>query len=224
MRRGVYPGAAAIVVLAGLAACNQNTASNNRANPKPQNPQTAATDTAKKNDAVIVARDSTPTEKSGKAGELTASTKSYVQNAAMGDMFEIESSKVALDRSKSPDVKKFAQDMIDAHTKTTDELKAKVAKSGLIIEMPLTPDTMHKGLLDELKNASSDDFDGRYIAQQKNAHNEALMIHKNYANNGDVADLKALASDTLPKIEMHIEMVAQLDNAHRSRTAKAETK
>jgi len=224
MRRVAYLKAAAIMAFAGLAACNQNTVTNNRADP--QNPRTATIETAtkdSKNEAVIT-RDATPVEKNAKAGEVSGSTKSYALNTAMNDMFEVESSKVALDRSKAADVKKFAQEMIDVHTKTTDELKARVVKSGMIIDMPAMLDNMHKGLLDELKNASADQFDARYIAQQKNAHNEALMLNRNYAKNGDVADLKALALDTEPRIEMHIQVIAEIDNAHHSRSARAETK
>jgi putative membrane protein len=139
-------------------------------------------------------------------------------------MFEIESSRVALDRSKSNDVKQFAQEMIDAHTKTSDELKSTLVRIGLIIELPSMLDTLHQGLLDELKGANAQDFDTRYIAEQKNAHNEALMLHKSYASNGDMVDLKALVSATVPKIEKHIEMITDIDNTHRARNARAENR
>jgi putative membrane protein len=157
---------------------------------------------------------------STKSLEMTATTKRYAEGAALADMFEVDSSKIALDRSKSPEIKKLAQDMIDAHTKTSDELKSKLVRAGLIVELPTVLDEMHKALLDELKSANAQDFDMRYLALQKNAHNEALMLHQSYARNGDIADLKAFANDTAPKIEQHITMLNELENRIQARTAQ----
>src|SRR5689334_3705074 len=43
---------------------------------------------------------------SGKA-ELNTETRDYVQKAAMGDMFEVETSRLALSRSASAEIKKI---------------------------------------------------------------------------------------------------------------------
>ena len=42
------------------------------------------------------------------------------------------------------------------------------------------------------------------------------MLHRDYAMRGSVADLKALAADTVPKIEMHVKMAAELQNGNRT--------
>ena len=48
--------------------------------------------------------------------ELTTSTKGFVEGAATGDMYEVQAGQLAVTRAKSPDLKKFAQEMADAHT------------------------------------------------------------------------------------------------------------
>jgi putative membrane protein len=223
MRGGaILVGCVVAFALAGVSACNQNVSSSSRA--PAQNPQTASADTRPASQNEVATQDTAPKSASTKPTDVTATTKRYAEGAAMGDMFEIESSRVALDRSKSNDVKQFAQEMIDAHTKTSDELRSTLVRIGLIIELPSMLDTLHQGLLDELKGANAQDFDTRYIAQQKNAHNEALMLHKSYASNGDMVDLKALVSATVPKIEKHIEMITDIDNTHRARNARAENR
>jgi len=224
MRGAFLVGSVVAFALGGLSACDQNVSSSSR--DPAQNPQTASADArpASKNEIATPTQDTASKSASTKPTDVTATTKRYAEGAAMGDMFEIESSRVARDRSKSDDVKRFAQEMIDAHTKTSDELKSTLIRVGLIIELPTMPDTLHQGLLDELKSTNPQDFDTRYIAQQKNAHNEALMLHRSYASNGDMADLKALASDTVPKIEKHIEMITDLDKAHRARNSRAENR
>jgi len=219
---GIVVGCVVAFALAGVSACNQNVSSSSRE--PAQTPQTASADTRPASQNEVATQDTAPKSASTKPTDVTATTKRYAEGAAMGDMFEIESSRVALDRSKSEDVKRFAQEMIDTHTKTSDELKSTLVRIGLIIEPPTMLDTLHQGLLDELKSTNAQELDVRYIAQQKNAHNEALTLHKSYASNGDMADLKALASATVPKIEKHIEMITDIDNTHRARNARAENR
>src|SRR3954468_4823152 len=45
----------------------------------------------------------------------------FVPMAASSDLYEIESSRLALERSQSPAIKQFAQMMIDHHTMTTQQ-------------------------------------------------------------------------------------------------------
>ena len=209
MRNKFLIGAAAALSLA-LVACNENTASNTGSKDR------VATDSGP---AVPVAD---PSKEGGVANtntapaELTAETRDYARKAAMGDLYEVEASKIALARSKSNDVKKFAQEMIDAHTRTSDELKARLARAGLIVELPTMLDMEHQKKLDELKSANAQQFDMRYLAQQKEAHEQALMLHRDYAMRGNVADLKAFAADTAPKVEKHVQMAADLQNSHRT--------
>ena len=153
---------------------------------------------------------------SGKA-ELNSETRDYVQKAAMGDMLEVESSRLALNRSATPEIKKLAQDMVDAHTMTSDELKARLVRAGLIVELPAMLDDEHKKKVDDLRAASARDFDAKYLELQKEGHDEALNIHRDYAMNGTLADLKAFAADTVPKIEMHLKMATDLQSKMSTR-------
>jgi putative membrane protein len=213
MRYKVLIGTAAVMSLA-LAACNENTvAEKDRAN------EVAATEPAPAPAAPAVdpgAKDAGGVAASSQPAELTAETRDYVQKAAMGDLYEVEASKLALMRTKSDDVKKFAQAMVDAHMKSSDDLKARLARAGLIVELPAMLDTEHQKKLDDLKAANARTFDARYAAGQKEAHEQALMLHRDYAMRGPVADLKAFAADIVPKIEMHEQMASELQSDHRT--------
>lgn len=212
MRNRLFIGTAAALSLVALAACEDRNTSvttgddNDRVVTAPATPSTADNTVAKSSD---------PAGSSAPAA-LNADTRDYVQTATMGDMFEVEASKVALMRAQSAEVKKFAQDMIDAHTKTSDEMKSRLARVGLIVELPTMLDAEHQKMLDDLKAASQQSFEGRYIAQQKEAHEAALMLHSNYAMRGTVPDLKAFAADTVPKVEMHVKMASQLQSTNRT--------
>lgn len=139
------------------------------------------------------------------------STQSFVNTASIANEFEIESSQLALKKSQSDDVKKFAQLMIDDHTKTADKMKDALAASKA---KPPTDnmDSKHEKLLDKLQSASNDNFDQQYISMQTDAHKEAVKLFGNYSRNGKDAALKDFASETLPTLKQHLEHVEQLSS------------
>ena len=73
-------------------------------------------------------------------------------------MFEIQSSKLALTKSSSDSIKKFAQQMIDDHTKSSDQLKTTVA-SASVSAMPVPAlDSKHQKILDKENSKTGSDF------------------------------------------------------------------
>lgn len=143
------------------------------------------------------------------AATIGATTEGFVPAAAMADMYEIEAGKIAVERGKSADVKKFGQMMIDHHTKMANEMKAAL-KAANIAEPPPTLDDRRQGMLNNLKAAGDTDFDGAYLHQQLAAHLEALTLHKTYASRGDNAALKALAEKAQPVVQSHIDELRRI--------------
>lgn len=131
------------------------------------------------------------------------SAPGYMHMAASSDMFEIESSRLALQRSQNPAVRSFAQMMIDHHTRTTGDLMATAQATGMT---PPPPGMMphHRAMLDRLSAAGPNDFDAAYKREQLAAHNEALTLHQNYASQGDMRAFRDFASRTVPIIQSHL--------------------
>jgi predicted outer membrane protein len=67
-------------------------------------------------------------------------------------------------------------EMIDAHTRSSDELKARLARAGQIVELPIMLDAEHQKKLDDLKAASAQIRCTRRGAEE--AHDQALMLHR----------------------------------------------
>jgi putative membrane protein len=128
----------------------------------------------------------------------------FVAKAAASDMFEIESSKVALERSKNPQVKAFAQMMIDMHTQTTADLKQAIADSGLAITPPATLPDDKASTLSDLKGVDMADFDKKYMDAQVDGHQATLDLMTRYAQDGDNTVLKAAAAKTAPIVQEHL--------------------
>jgi len=167
-----------------------------------------------KNEPVNIAQDVAGAATGVATGATGAvSTEAFVKDAAIGGLYEIESSKLALKRSMSPDVKKAAQMIIDDHSAAGAKLTALVAAGKAPGPLPTALDERRKGMLDNLTGAAAKDFDDRYLDQQTMAHHEALLAFNGYAKAGDNADLKAFAAETAPKLEHHAQMVTKLDRS-----------
>lgn len=143
----------------------------------------------------------------GQAGAVvTNSPEAFTRAAAISDMYEIESSKIALEKSKNAGVKNFANMMIKGHIATTAELK-KIA----VGTPPASLDARRQGFIDNLRAADAGSFDKTFLDQQTASHEEALTLHKSFIDDGDNAALKTFAQKTAPQVQMHLDMVKKLD-------------
>lgn len=133
----------------------------------------------------------------------------FVPMAASSDLYEIESSRLALERSQSPAIKQFAQMMIDHHTTTTQQVAQAAQASGMTPPPPaLLPP--HRALLDKLQPAQGRDFDRMYLDQQRTAHRQALALHQTYSRRGDKEPLRQAAAGAVPIVQQHIEQLKTL--------------
>jgi putative membrane protein len=144
----------------------------------------------------------------GATGSMPAAD--FVQKVAISDMFEIQSSQLALDKKADADTKPFAQKMVTDHKKTTSELKALMKQANVQAQLPTALDAEHQAKLDQLKGLSGREFDVAYDKMQVEAHQQAVSLFESYAQNGDNPQLKQWASKTLPALKTHKSMADKL--------------
>jgi putative membrane protein len=137
-------------------------------------------------------------------------TEDFVAEAATSDMFEIESSKLAIARSDAS-TKAFAEQMVKDHQKTTQELKALVSSGKVSAKIPQAMTSGQQSMLDKLKGLQGEDFTKQYHSDQEDAHEDAVDLFKRYGDEGDNADLKAWAANTRPALEHHLQMAKDLN-------------
>jgi putative membrane protein len=195
---------AGLILLAG---CNQNTALNGQPGTPPA--PVAAND----NSAGPQTNGSSPNTTVA-AGEFSSATQMFIQDAALSDMYEVQAGQIATMKSQSPDIKQFARQMVDAHTQHLNQLKQLIAKDAPGYKPPMQLDQTRQALLDDLQAANDQVFDPRYIAQQIDQHNEAMILMRGYIKAGDNPDFKALAQQTVPIITMHLQEINAIDRAH----------
>jgi putative membrane protein len=140
---------------------------------------------------------------------IAPTTADFVKEAAISDMTEIATSKIALEKG-NPDEKKFAEQMVTDHTKTSAELKELVSSGGKA-EIPAGPDSSSQKKIDKLKDTKPEDFASEYDPMQVSAHKDAVSLFERYAKGGDDPKLKDWAGRTLPHLQHHLEMAQALD-------------
>lgn len=136
----------------------------------------------------------------------------FVAQAASGGMFEVQSSELALDRSKDAGLRGFAERMVGDHGPANEKLAAIAAQEG--IEVPAEPAAKHRQMLAELQEAQ--DFDLQYVTMQVGAHEEAVALFEDYSENGDNAALKSFATETLPVLKTHLDAITALQKKEGS--------
>ncbi|RYF72792.1 MAG: DUF4142 domain-containing protein, partial [Comamonadaceae bacterium] len=98
---------------------------------------------------------------SSAADKLSGSDASMLKTIAQSNMAEIESAKIALDKSQNAEIRKFAQMMVEDHTQgLTDTQRVASAKG---VELPDGLDVKHKAIGLELKALSGNAFDSQYL-------------------------------------------------------------
>ena len=135
----------------------------------------------------------------------------YVMAAGMSDLYEINSSQIALQKSQDPAVRKFAQ-MLITHNQKTTAATVKAAQRAGLTPMPPALDAGATASINELQTASAADFDRLYLGQQGLAHQAALDLHQTYATSGDKAPLRTSARAAVPIVKQHIAMLAKLQS------------
>jgi putative membrane protein len=149
--------------------------------------------------------------------ETSSQTRDFVYKASEANMFEIRSSELALQKSTAMDVQTFAQKMVTNHTQIGGQFKQALAASDTGLSPAIRLNAEHQNTLDNLKSTStSANFDKLYVQAQIKAHDDAVSLFTNYAQNGDNDDLQKFASNTLPILKEHLEMVHALGRSYLS--------
>ena len=162
-----------------------------------------------KSEAASAMRDSAVAMSEKAMAAMANAKDSFVKHAALGDMYELEAARIALKRTRREDIRQFARQMIEDHTRTSAALKAAVTGDGAV-PVPDSLDRAHQTLVDDLDGASDESFDRRYLAQQKSAHSGALTLFRTYRDSGDDVRLGQLARETVPILERHMAMIERM--------------
>ena len=131
----------------------------------------------------------------------------FARQAARGGMAEVQLSRLASDRASDPEVREFAQRMVNDHSRANDQLERIARNRGWML--PQRPDAEHRAMLRRLRQRSGRDFDRAYMRAMVADHDATVMHFRRYARNGGDRRLRTWAQRTLPTLVEHRHMARQ---------------
>lgn len=143
------------------------------------------------------------------ADTVPGKDKSFMIKAAEAGNAEVAASKVALEKSSNPDVKDFAQKMIEQHTQVGDQLKQLASSKD--VSLPSEPTVPQRAKIAVLGKLSGATFDKRYASMiGVSAHQDAVKLFQKASASAQDPDVKNFAAKTLPGLQEHLQMATEL--------------
>ena len=160
-------------------------------------------DPAVRNRDVPVARDVRVVEP---VRPLKRGDKDFLEKAAKASMSEVAISRVAAARTSNPEVRRFAQMMVEDHEGAMEHLTSLAAARG--VSLPAKDPHPDKWEKRDAKN-----FDKAYLDQMVDDHESVVKLFEKHAKDGEDADIVGYARKHLPKMQQHLQQAIDLKRA-----------
>ena len=177
------------------------------------------------------------TTQAGKAGTLNSDEK-FIQEACKGGHIEVQMGKLGVQKAQNPQVKQFAQKLVDDHSKANTELKQLASSKGITLPEPSDRIT---GIADEadstrvrekesadrdggkdhadfkrewqkLESASGTEFDRQFMSMTVKCHEKSVKEFEKVSQGTGDAEVKAYAAKTLPTLQEHLRTAQSLQS------------
>jgi putative membrane protein len=144
----------------------------------------------------------------GGAVQLKRHDRDFFEKAAKTSRSEIEISRVAAARTTNPEVRRFAQMLIEDHEAAAEELATLASTKGITLPARETqPNRWEK------HDAKS--FDKDYINKMVSDHEDVVKLFEKQAKDGDDVDAVSFARKHLAKLQHHLQQAVDLKRAYK---------
>jgi putative membrane protein len=151
--------------------------------------------------------------RTGQTAQTTVDDKThtFMNDAAVGGMTEVEASKLAAERAMNPRVKMFAEMMVRDHSAANDELKT-IAR-GKNVNLPAELGGKNQDHITDLSKKKGHDFDKAYMKMMESDHKDVVDEFEKCAKNGTDPDVKTFCSQKLPTLRMHLDSAKAINKS-----------
>lgn len=144
--------------------------------------------------------------------KISNSDRKFMTEAAAGGMKEVELGRVAAQKATNPEIKQFAEKMVEEHGKVNEELKTIAASKG--VTLPSAPDARLQATLTKMQNLSGAEFDRAYLKEAGvKEHEKAEKLFREASTRGKDPETRAFAAKVLPAVQQHLTEVRGLESS-----------
>jgi putative membrane protein len=146
-------------------------------------------------------------EKFNKEGEKEADK---LVDAYSSNLYEIKLSENAAMKASTADVKKLASMLVEAHTKMNSSVERLAQSKNVTLPTDLSDEQRRK--MERLVEKTGIDYDKEYCDEMKSKHQDAVKDFEKMAEKCEDPEIKQWASETLPELRTHLDMVETTRN------------
>ncbi len=146
--------------------------------------------------------------------QASTQDKQFLKETAQDSNFEIKTGQLALQKSQSEDVKRYATMVIHDHTQLKPEIRSADSAAGV---EPISPGSMSvedDAKYAEMKVLTGNTFDETYIKGLVKGNAQAVQEAQSEASDSSVPAVKKLAVRRAALDSKHTERAKQLAQAH----------
>ncbi|MEU6744135.1 DUF4142 domain-containing protein [Streptosporangium sandarakinum] len=138
---------------------------------------------------------------------LNEQDRKFLVQAHRANLAEILSSRLALRKSDSQDIKNIAQKLITDHTTLDGKLRPVAERAG--VQLPDRPNQVQREQIKKLSSLSGSSFDSAWLAAQAASHRMTLKRIDRELADGSSPVVKKLAEGARPIIQGHLRLVRE---------------
>lgn len=134
--------------------------------------------------------------------------RQFLSEAAIDGRSEVELARTATTKASSPAVKRFAQKLVEDHSKANQQLES--LPQGREVLQSLTIPQEKQSTVEHLSKLSGKEFDRTFVEHAVEDHEKAVARFQEAANSAQDPEVKQFAAQTLPVLRRHLEMAKSL--------------
>jgi putative membrane protein len=129
--------------------------------------------------------------------------KTFLKGQQETNIAEVALGKVAIERATSEKVRALATTLMSDHQQVMELNRALSSKLGLPI--PEQPSAEQQAGAEKIKSQNGAAFDAAYVAAQVEGHTKSVSKAQQEISSGSHPEVKAFATNYLPKAQMHLQ-------------------
>ena len=138
------------------------------------------------------------------SAQASSAAKEFVEKAGTSGLAEVEMGELGVQKAKNNQVKAFAKQVVEDHTKANQELLT--ASKGKGVQVPSSQSAMHKSMVEKFQQQDAGkNFDRAYMEQMVEDHKADVALFEAAADDEKLdIELRSYAKRILPTLRAHL--------------------
>lgn len=148
-------------------------------------------------------------------GQMSNRDFKFLKAAMKGGKMEVMLGQIAVQNAQDSRVRDFGQKMVQDHQAANQKLMDLAARKGVSISDE--PGWWDRQMMNHLQKTRGEKFDASYMKAMVKDHEKDVKEFQKEADQGEDADVRNFAGDTLPTLQEHWNMAREIRDSQDDR-------